>query len=86
MLFRGSENYEEIKVSFLKWAEKIKMMVCSAASLFKQATKTDKTPKEDKFVQLCKQVEDLQMIIMKQPRQSLKQAKSVCYKCGKKSH
>ncbi len=45
MLLRGSKNYEEIKASFLKWAEKIKMMVCSAASLFKQATKIDKKPK-----------------------------------------
>ncbi len=55
----------------------------SAVSLFKQIKKFDTDPKEHKVDELCKQIENLLFMMMKQPRQAPKQAEPLCYKCGK---
>ena len=62
------------------------MMEGSVAPLFKRTAKHDRDPKEEKIDELCKQVGNLQLMMMKQPRQAQKQAEPVCYKCGKKGH
>ncbi len=43
------------------------MMEGSVSPLFKQTKKFDKDPKENKIDQLCKQVENLHLMIMKSP-------------------
>ena len=40
----------------------------SAAPLFKQMKKFEKDAKEEKIDKLCKQVENLHLMMMKQPR------------------
>ncbi len=62
------------------------MMEGSVAQFLKQTKRFYKDPKDDKIDELCRQVENIHLIMMKQPRQAPKQAKSVCYKCGKKGH
>ncbi len=62
------------------------MMESSVAQLFKRTTKLGRDPKEDKIDELCEQVENLHLMIMKQPRKAQKQAETVCYKCSKKGH
>ena len=79
-LFRRSKNYEGIKKPCLEYAENIKMIGVWTAALFQQAKKFGKNPKEDKIDELCKQVENLHLTMMKQPRQALKQVEPVRYK------
>ncbi len=62
------------------------MLDGSTTSIFQQTKKFDKDPKEVKIDELCKQVENLHLMMMKKPRQAPKQAESVCYKYGKKGH
>ncbi len=62
------------------------MIQGSAAPLFKQMKKFEKDAKEEKIDKLCKQVENLNLMMMKQPRQAPKQVETVCYKCGKKDY
>ncbi len=49
-----------------------------ATSTFTQMTKFEKTPKEDKTDKLQKQVENLNLRMMKQPKLALKQIELVC--------
>ena len=86
VLFRESKNNEGIKKACMEDAEKIKMMDGTAAPSFQQTKKLDKNPKEIKIDELCEQVENLHLMMMKQPRQAPKQAEPVCYKFGKKGH
>ncbi len=50
----------------------------STAPLFQQTKKFEKNRREDKIDELCKQVGNLHLMMMKQPRQDPKQAKPVC--------
>ena len=86
MLFRGSKNYEGIKKTCLEYFKNIKMLGDTMPSIFQQTKKFDKDPKEAKMDELCKQFEKLYLMMIKQPRQSLKQAEPFCYKCGKRRH
>ncbi len=62
------------------------MTESSVAQIFKRTTKLDRDPKEDKIDKLCKQFENLHLMMMKQPREAQKQAEAVCYNCGKKGY
>ncbi len=84
--FRGSENNDEINKACLEYAENIKMTDGTAVLIFQKTKKFNKDPKETKIDELCKQGENLHLIMMKQPRQASKQAGTVCYKCGKKGN
>ena len=86
VLLKGSKNYEGIKKACLEYAENIKMLDGTTNSILQQTKKFDKDPKEATIDELCKQVENLHLMMMKQPRQAPKQAEPVCYKCGKKGH
>ena len=86
VLFRGSKNYGGIKNTCLEYAENIKMMDGTAASIFQQTKKFDKDRKETKIDELCKQVENLRLMMMKEHIQAPKHAEPVCYKCGKKGY
>ncbi len=86
LLFRESKNYDGIKKSCLEYAKNIKMIESSVAPLFKQRKKLDREPKADKIDELCKQVANLPLMMIKQPRQAQKQEEPVCYKCGKKCY
>ncbi len=86
LLFRGSKNYEGIKKACLEYAESIKLIDGTAASIFQPTKKFDNDPKEAKIDELYEQVDNLHLMMMKQPRQAPKQAEPVCYKCGKKGH
>ncbi len=85
-VFKGSKNYEGIKKACLEYAENIKMLDGMTKSIFQQTKKFDKDPKETKDDELCKQVENFHLMMMKQPRQAPKQAEPVCYESGKKGH
>ena len=54
------------------------MMNRTAGPIFLQMKKFDKDPKETKIDELCKQVENLYLMLMKQPRQAPKPAEPVC--------
>ncbi len=62
------------------------MLDGSTTAIFQQTKKFNKDQKEAKINELCKQVESLHLMMMRQPRQAPKQAEPVCYKCGKKGH
>ena len=62
------------------------MMDRTAAPIFPQTKKFDKDPKEIKIDKLYKQVENLHLMMKKQPRKAPKQADPLCYKYGKESH
>ncbi len=70
----------------MEYAENIKMMNNTAASIFQQTKMFDKDPTEAKIDKLWKQVKNLHLMMMKQPRQAPKLAEPVCYKCGKKGY
>ncbi len=72
--------------AFMGYAENIKMMDGTAAQTFQQTKNFDKDPKETKIYELCKQVENLRLMMMKQPRKGPKHAEPVCSKFGKKGH
>ncbi len=46
--------------------------------------KFEKDSKEDKIGELCKQVENRDLMMTKQPRKASKKAGRVCYNCSKK--
>ncbi len=48
------------------------------ALILQQAKKFDKNPKEAKIDELCKQIENLHLMMMKKPRKALKQAQLLC--------
>ena len=77
MLFRGSKNYKGIKKACLKYAKNIKVIDRTAAPIFPKIKKFDKDPKETKIGELCKQVENLHLMMMKQVRQ-LRSRRSQC--------
>ncbi len=60
------------------------MLDGTTASIFQNTKKLDKDPKEAKIDEMCQQVEDLHLMMIKQPRQVPKQAEPVCYTCGMK--
>ena len=68
----------------MEYAENIKMLDGTTTSIFQQTKKFDKDPKETTIDELCKQVENIYLMMMRQPRQAPKQTEPVCYKCGKK--
>ncbi len=69
MLCRESKNYEVIKKTWPEYAKNIKMMDETTVPIFQQTKKFDKDPKETKINELCKQVENLHLMMMKkQPR------------------
>ena len=72
VLFLGSRNYPGIKKPCLEYAENIKMKIGTAAPIFQLTKKFDKDPKETKIDELCKQVENHHLMMMKQPRQAPK--------------
>ncbi len=72
-----------MKKPFPEYAENIKMMDGPATPIFQQAKKLDKVQKKAKSNKLCKQVENLHMMSMKQPKQAPKQAEPMWYKCGR---
>ncbi len=86
MLFKGSKDYEGIKKACMEHAENIKMLDSSTTSIFQKTKKSDRDLMEDKMGELCKQVGNLYLIMMKQPRQAQKQAEPLCHKCCKKGH
>ncbi len=86
VLFRGSKNYEGIKKASLEYAENIKMIDGTAATIFQQTKKFAKDPKEASIDELCKQVKNLHLLLMKQPMHASKQAEPVSYKRDKKGY
>ncbi len=64
----------------------LKKSCYAVVPLFKQTKKFDSDPKEDKVDELCKQVDILLFMMMKQRRQAPKQAEPVYYKCGTKGY
>ena len=86
LLFKGSRNYEGIKKACLEYAENIKMLDETTTLIFQQLKNSDKDPKEAKIDELRKQVENLLLMMVKQPMKDSKQEEPVCYKCGKKGH
>ncbi len=54
LLFRRSKNYECIKKACLEYAENIKLMDGTAASIFQQTKKFDNDPEEAKIDEPCK--------------------------------
>ncbi len=67
-------------------SENIKMMDITANPILQHTKKFDKDPKEAKIAKLCKQVENLHLMMMRQPRKAPKKAESVHCKWGKKGH
>ena len=84
MLFKGSKNYKGMKKACLKYSENIKMQDDTSTSTFRQRNKFDKDPKGSNNDELCKQVENHHLMMMKRSWQTTKQAETVCYKCDKK--
>ncbi len=86
VLFRRSKTYEGIKKACLEYVENIKMMESSAIPIFQKVKKIEKDSKDNKIDELCKQIQNLNLMIMQQPRRALKQREAVCCKYGKKDH
>ncbi len=70
----------------MEYAENIKILDGTKTSIFQLTKKFNKVPKEAKNDEMCKQVENIYLMIMKQLRQALKQLESVCNKCSKTGH
>ncbi len=86
VLFRGSKTYEDVRKDCREYAENITMMEGQTTPIFQQARKMDKKEREDKINELCKKVENLQLMMTKQIKQRPKQVEPACYNCGKKGH
>ncbi len=70
VLFKGSKDNEGIRKACLEYAETIKMLDVTTTSISQKTKKFDKDPKESKIDELCNQVENLHLMMMKQPRQA----------------
>ncbi len=57
-----------MKKACLEYAGNIKILDGRTISIFQQTKKFDKAPKETKIDELYKQVENLHLMMMKQPR------------------
>ncbi len=84
VLLRGFKNCEDIKKACLEYTENIKMMNGAATSMCQQKNKSNKDQKEAKIDEICKQVGNLHLMMMKQHWEDSKQAEPVCYECSKK--
>ena len=62
------------------------MMQGQTTPIFNERKRMYEKVREEKIDELCKQVEDLHLMMTKQPRQGPKQVEPTCYKCGKKAH
>ncbi len=65
VLFKESKDYEGVKKACLECAENIKMLDDSTTSIFQNTKKFDRKPKEGKIDELCKQVENLHLMMTK---------------------
>ncbi len=73
VLFRESKTHKDVRKVFLEYAENIKMMEGQTMSIFQREERMDKKQREDKIDELCKQVENHNLMIMKQQRQGPQQ-------------
>ncbi len=80
VLFRGSKTHKDVGKMFLEYAENIKMMEGKTMSIFQREEWMDKKEREDKIDELCKQDENHNSMMMKQPRRGPQQVEPACYK------
>ncbi len=76
-MIRGSNDYEDMKAS-LKYSENVEMMDGTVTTIVLPPKMFDKDPKEATIDELCKQVENNYLMMMKQSRQAPKQLEPVC--------
>ena len=87
VLFRGAKSHNEIKQACVEYSDNRKMMdgpVTSNGSKGVRFT-VQIEPKDLRIEDVCKQVENLHLMVTNQHR-SARQSEPVCYKCNKKGH
>ena len=79
VLYRSAKDYESEKKLCVEYAENLKMMGGTTTTKIVRSEKRDKDSKDSKIDELCKQVENLHLMMTKQPRVP-RQAEPLCYK------
>ena len=87
VLFRRAKIFNEIKQAYTEYSDNLKMMDGPGKSNEGKGLRftVQNEPKDSRIEDLCKQVENLNLMVTKQPR-SARQSEPVCYKCNKKGH
>ena len=87
VLFRGEKSKNQIKQACVEYADNRKMMEGAVKNKERKGIRfrVQSNPKDYRIHDLCKQVENFHLMVIKKPR-SARESEPVCYKCINKGH